>query len=388
MKCNVVVVFVVAVFMCGEGLLRIPLIRSRTARRRAGDLNLPFDGLLARLKGSARGTTMEELMNYLDVQYFGLIGIGSPPQTFKVVFDTGSANLWIPSKRCSPKNRACSKHKRYDSAKSRTYTQDGRPFEIHYGTGSLEGFMSKDVVTIGNLSVVGQRFGEAVQQPGITFLLAYFDGIAGLAFPSLAVAGATPLFDNMMAQGLLPRPVFSFYLNRDRNMLPGGELMFGGSDSKHYKGNFHYVKLTKKDYWQIHMEGLTVGPVMLCRSGCEAIVDTGTSLITGPSKDIAMLQIALGAVASPHGQFYIDCNAVTSLPVVTFLFGGKGYTLTGEQYVTKDVTFYGTTCLLGFMAVDVPPPMGPLWILGDVFIGHYYTEFDRGQDRVGFAMAL
>ena len=62
--------------------------------------------------------------------------------------------------------------------------------------------------------MVGQRFGEAVQQPGMTFLLAHFDGIAGLAFPSLAVAGATPLFDNMVMQGLLPRPVFSFYLNR------------------------------------------------------------------------------------------------------------------------------------------------------------------------------
>uniref|UniRef100_A0A8C4QXI5 Peptidase A1 domain-containing protein n=1 Tax=Eptatretus burgeri TaxID=7764 RepID=A0A8C4QXI5_EPTBU len=304
MKCNVVLGFVVvvAVFMCAEGLVRIPLIRSRTTRRRAGDRNLPLDGLLARINGSVRGTTMEELRNYLDVQYFGFIGIGSPPQTFKVVFDTGSANLWIPSKRCSHQNRACAQHRRYDSSKSRTYTRVGTPFEIQYGTGSLEGFMSKDVVTIGNLSVVGQRFGEAVQQPGMTFLLAHFDGIAGLAFPSLAVAGATPLFDNMVMQGLLPRPVFSFYLNRDSSMLPGGELLFGGSDSSHYKGNFHYMKLTRKEYWQIHMESLTVGQMMLCRSGCEAIVDTGTSMITGPSKDIAMLQIALGAVASPHGQ--------------------------------------------------------------------------------------
>lgn len=164
--------------------------------------------------------------------------------------------------------------------------------------------------------------------------------------------------------------------------------MLGGIDSKFYKGEMNYLNVTRKAYWQVHMEQLEVGSgLTLCKGGCEAIVDTGTSLMVGPVDEVKELQKAIGAVALIQGEYMVPCEKVPSLPIVYLTLGGKKYELTPEKYVLKVTQGEKTMCLSGFMGMDIPPPAGPLWILGDVFIGSYYTVFDRENNRVGFAKA-
>ncbi|CAG5897530.1 unnamed protein product, partial [Menidia menidia] len=374
-------------------VIRVPLHKTRSLRRLMSDNGMSVDELraLADDGGAAGGSPslglpVERLTNFMDAQYYGVISIGTPAQDFSVLFDTGSSNLWVPSIHCSFYDLACWVHHRYNSKKSSTYVKNGTEFSIQYGRGSLSGFISQDTVTVAGLAVPGQQFGEAVKQPGITFAVARFDGVLGMAYPSISVAKVTPVFDTAMAAQLLPQNIFSVYISRDPTAAVGGELMLGGTDPQYYTGDLHYVNVTRKAYWQIDMNSIDVGnQLTVCKTGCQAIVDTGTSLIVGPVEEVRALQKAIGALPLLMGEYLIDCKKIPSLPVVSFNIGGKLFNLTGEDYVMKESQLGVSICLSGFMAMDIPPPAGPLWILGDVFIGKYYTVFDRNADRVGFA---
>ncbi|KAF9928675.1 Vacuolar protease A [Linnemannia zychae] len=319
------------------------------------------------------------LSNYMNAQYYGDISIGSPPQTFSVVFDTGSSNLWVPSTHCN--SIACFLHRRFDSNKSSTFKSNGTEFGIQYGSGSLEGIISNDNVEVGGVVIKHQDFGESVKEPGLAFAFGKFDGIFGLGYDTISVLGVVPPFYNLVNQKLIDDAVFGFYLAY-ADGATGGQMTLGGVDSNHFEGELDWYKVTRKGYWQIDLKKVKLGDEEVELDG-GAVIDTGSSLIVLDLTLADMINKQIGAKKNYAGQYTIDCNVVPSLPTFSFYFGKKEYKLEGSDYVLNA----GGSCISGFMGMEFPESLADLWIVGDVFLRKYYSAYDLGRDRVGFAPA-
>jgi hypothetical protein len=312
------------------------------------------------------------IQDYQNAQYYGEIQVGTPGQKEMVIFDTGSANLWVPSKApfLSGKNI-------YKSDKSSTFKKNGTVFKIQYGSGPVSGVYCSDDVTIGSLKLTDFTFAEVDDTSGlgIGYRLGKFDGILGLGWDKISVGGVPTVMSALVKSGELAEPVFGFYLGNNQP----GELEFGGVDKKHYTGDFTYVPLSAETYWQVALDGVKLGSDSVS-STKRAIVDSGTSLLAGPKADVDAIANKLGAKSVLGKEWTVDCSK--DLPDLAFTLGGKDYTLKKEDLILQQS---GSTCVLGLMGIEVPS--GPLWILGDVFMRKYYVQFDWGQKRLGFALA-
>ncbi|APA14361.1 hypothetical protein sscle_12g091310 [Sclerotinia sclerotiorum 1980 UF-70] len=319
--------------------------------------------------------------NFLNAQYFSEITIGTPPQTFKVVLDTGSSNLWVPSSECG--SIACYLHTKYDSSSSSTYEKNGTSFEIRYGSGSLSGFTSRDVMSIGDLEIKDQVFAEATEEPGLAFAFGRFDGILGLGYDTISVNQIVPPFYNMINQGLLDEPVFAFYLGDSKDEGDESEAIFGGVNKDHYEGKITEIPLRRKAYWEVDLDAISFGDAKADLDNTGVILDTGTSLIAVPSTLAELLNKEIGAKKGWNGQYSVDCAKRDSLPDLTFTLSGNDFAITPYDYILE----VQDSCISTIMGMDFPEPVGPLAILGDAFLRRYYSVYDLGKNTVGLAKA-
>jgi saccharopepsin len=319
------------------------------------------------------------ISDYQNAQFYGPIKIGG--QDFKVIFDTGSANVWVPGKACG--FLTCWMHPRYDEKKSSTYEKDGRKYSVQYGSGPVEGVFSKDTVTVGDVDVKGQLFAEVSKVSfgplNIAFAAGKFDGLMGLGFKSISQYQIPTPFESMIDQKLISEPVFAFYLQEDP--AETGELVFGGIDKTHYSGELVDVPLTSETYWEVSMDAMKFGDTPVVTSAQNAIIDSGTSLLAGPKDMVASLAKQAGATSVMGKEYVIDCSKKSSLPTLEVTLGGKSFALTPDDYVLS----VSGQCLFAFMGIDVPPPRGPLWIMGDIFMRKYYCVFDYGNKKMRIA---
>lgn len=333
-----------------------------------------------------QGFPSVSLTDVEDAEYFGEVDIGSPPQKFKVIYDTGSSNLWVPSKAC---DNCKNKSSLYDSSSSSTFVKNGKSFALQYGTGSCRGFLSNDKVSIGGAEITGFDFGEVTHEAADVFGAAPFDGILGMGPAKAAIDQVAMPMDQLVKQGKIQHNIFSFYLSSGEKA--GSTLTLGGTDSSFYTGDFAYFPVAKAasvlPYWLVSAKAIDVAgaSAVSCNflTGCYMVVDTGTSVIAGPPSTVDQLTSKIGKVED-------DCSNVDKLPTVTFSFSSgwtssKSFELGPDFYVLRMKDDEGKEhCQLGIQGVNAGVP---IWILGDPFLRKYYTVWDAEQNRVGFALA-
>jgi hypothetical protein len=234
------------------------------------------------------------------------------------------------------------------------------------------------------LQITAFDFGELTHEAADVFGQAPFDGILGMGPPKAAVDHVAMPMQQLVKQGKIQHNIFAFYLSSGGKV--GSTLTLGGTDSQFYTGDFSYVPVAKAakllPYWLVSGTSIKVGDekVVSCSwlFGCDMVVDTGTSLFAGPTKDVAKLISKIGNVSA-------DCSNVKDLPIISISMNGKDFTLDPDFYVLRMEDETGKEqCVLGIQGMDAGVP---IWILGDTFLRKYYTVWDAEANRVGFALA-
>ncbi|KAF9050163.1 aspartic peptidase domain-containing protein [Panaeolus papilionaceus] len=335
-----------------------------------------------------------------DASYFGSVSIGTPGQNFNVILDTGSSDLWVTDTTCQDCARSTPLFDNTKSSSFKASTSANSDVVIHYGSGAVGGSLSSDTVSMAGFTIPSQTFLSADR---ITdgLLDGSVSGIMGLAFDTIASTQSTPFWQTLAQNGQLTDPEMAFWLTRvtdatsQSDERPGGTFTLGGTNATLFSGDVEFHDLTgQPSFWLLSLSDVTVqGKSVKITSGDSAVsaIDTGTTLIGGPSTDVAAIWAAVPGSAPSQvnqGFFTFPCDTQVT---VTLSFGGKAWPISTQDMNLGPETSRNTgQCAGGIFdlsqGTNINPGSGnPNWVIGDTFLKNVYTVFRMTPPSVGFA---
>ncbi|KAJ7128483.1 acid protease [Mycena epipterygia] len=377
-------------------------LRRRAPSRSADDLSVwaknHREGLIAKYGGSTssqrRSTGTNLITNHgADSSFYGSLAIGTPPVSFDVILDTGSADLWVAGNTCT---EGCASAPRFDPSASSTFKNESIPFSITYGTGGAVGVLASDTVQMAGFSVSNQVFAVGDQVSSQPSLLAdSVSGLLGLAWQPLSSSGATPFWETLASGGSWDSPVMAFQLTRFLNQSKSQDIEAGGSftmgfvNSTLYTGDIDYIDMptSTNTYWILPITAITVqGNSIPVDSGTQsnAAIDTGTTLVAGPEDQIASIYAQIpdseAGTGNYEGHYFYPCNTDV---VVTLSFGGRAWAISPADFQYQQLQESGR-CVGAFITLSTGGS-APSWIIGDTFLKNVYSVFRYKPPSVGFA---
>lgn len=320
--------------------------------------------------------------NDLNIQFGfrGTVSVGSPSQSFTVLFDTGSSQFWIQSISCSN----C-KGNLFNYNRSSTFIDQNRAANpIRYIDGSIvNGRLASETVSINNLSQNNYTMNLATslnEDMG-------FDGVMGFSFSTNSEnpSFVSKLFENNPSIS----PVFSYFID---NTDVAGALVVGGIDQSRFSGPLATETILpseKTPFWELSMSSLHVGENKLVIPGTmTSIFDTGSSLSVFALSMAKNINQMLGIPSLNSDGWYgmpcVDGKIPNSLPDLILVFGGVRLKFTPSEYIylqgnTNNVIFC-ISGIIGNAKLDADES-----IIGNIFLRRYYTVFDLRNRKLGFA---
>ncbi|KAK7001303.1 acid protease [Favolaschia claudopus] len=362
---------------------------------------LKTNGSAATAKRMERRASAQSL-NFVNQQgdssYFGTVQIGTPPQSFNVILDTGSSDLWVADTQCVNCDRGTPL---FNPQQSSTFKQQrNNPTPINYGSGNVAGFISTETVSMGNFSLQNQGF-LSVESVSDQLLAGSVSGIMGLAFGAISSTGATPFWQGLANSNQLTAAEMGFWLTRFRGSRfkeeePGGSFTLGGTNSSLFQGEIEFLPMagpSQPSFWLLGVSAITVqGNNLAVATGNNALaaIDTGTTLIGGPSEDVANLWNAVpgsAKVPSMPGFWSFPC---TTTVAISMAFGGKLWPISPQDMNLGAATDGSRRCLGGIFDLTLGSNIeansgNPSWVVGDTFLKNVYSVYRADPLSVGFA---
>ncbi|CDH58880.1 e chain structures of complexes ofrhizopuspepsin with pepstatin and other statine-containinginhibitors [Lichtheimia corymbifera JMRC:FSU:9682] len=306
-----------------------------------------------------------------DIEYYGTVSVGTPPQKFKLDFDTGSSDLWFAGEDCT----SCGDKPKFKSSESSTFEKGGKPWKISYGDGSsASGTVAYDVVDLGGLKIKKQAI-ELADKRSSSFNKDPIDGILGLGFNSINTVNEKTPMDNLIEQKLIDKPIFGCYLGKHKEG-GGGEYIFGDINKDHIDGELKKVPIdNSQGWWGVTVDKSTVGGKEVT-GNFDAILDTGTTLLILNDDLIKGIADAYGATANPDGTYTIDCDTSKFEPL-KFSMAGNDFEVSPDSLVYVE---NGGSCIAGFASGGLS-----VNIIGDTFLKNNYVVYDQGTPEVQIA---
>ncbi|KAF7424260.1 hypothetical protein PC9H_009566 [Pleurotus ostreatus] len=376
-----------------QGFLAIPL--TKTYNLPSSQLDEP-NALFANggeLAGTIQSPTADAIHSLgLDIEgddygYVASMLIGTPPRPFRLLVDSGSSYLWVGGEGCVMGDGSgdCSNHTLIGPQSSSTFKDTGAPFFVKYGSGPVAGHIVSDHVNFAGIDVKDLTFAVALKESrhyGLKSTL--YDGILGLARLLPGQSSFPPLIDTLYEQGFIKDPIVSYKIPRRADHLDDGEVAIGAMNPAKYKAAtvITLPNIGTQRFWEVSLQRVVVNGLRMTWGTRSAVLDSGSTFILGPRKDIAKVHTAIPGAQYQNGTWAVPCHTDV---IISFTFGDRTFPIPARDLPFKPVDKNDPDGLCLSRIGELQGSTDSRWIVGDVFLKNIYFSTHLGKNEISIA---